>query len=403
MDEFLKLILTGERLQKLQRFNLLFRISGFAELLFAMPLLFTATSAVHAAVSIALGIMLIVFGIFNTVLSFRRTGLCNLLVKKQIFTDGLNADGESKARKTLAEKYAELYTGKGDTVIAVLGIIPVGIYLAASTLSVLVNTGVTSSAFIVPVLYVSATVTTIIIAFIPAVKDAKNKTVLYETADEEITLLKKSAGIDESLIAKQSYNARNTATRSQELFLCDPADRAELRRVASLAGRYALALGIVIVAAIVGLGLIGDNLDETFMAVSWSCLMAVVFFTWVAVAIRMDIRRRAIYNRNAAKLTDSETDDMRRYLQNEFVKLQRFGNIFFSLFCGFFSLLGFILGATSALQDPEISFIENVTGVTLAFFIMSAILSLIVWTGFYGAYRKKVKPVEIQLSNMKDD
>ena len=403
MDEFLKLILTGERLSKLKRFNLRGMLLGVAETACALPFLFIATPSVHAAASIILGILVVVFGLVNTVHSAFRTKLYKSLIDEQIFSDGMNTDEESKARKALAEKYSALYTGKRATVFAMLGIIPVILYAAAAVISALINLKLTDITAAVPVLFVLSTVATVIIAFIPAVSEMKNRSALYAEADGEITVLKRSAGINEFEIVNQSYKAKDTATRSQELFLCDPADRAELRKIASRAGYSALGFGVITIAAMVVLGLMSEKLSGEEMVVSSSCFITVLFFAWVAVAVFWDIRRRVIYKRNALKLTDGEADELRKYLQNEFMKLQRTGNILFSLFCGISTLTGFILGLIGAINDPEVSLFENVTGMTFAFLMISAIVAAIIWTIIYAFYRKKVKPVEMRLDNMRDN
>ena len=403
MDEFLKLILTGERLRKQKRFNMLFIITALAETFLALPVLFIATPSVHAAASIVLGVLVLVFGFFNNLLSFRRSRLYGELVSEQIFADEPNADEESTARKALAEKYAAIHPVGGGKLSAALNIISVGFYLAAAVLTALINSGVASSSFMVPVLFLLGAVFSIAAGVISSSKDAKNRTELYEKANEEIAILKRYAGLSEDKILKQSYNAANTATRSQELFLCDPEDRAELRRIARSTGFSVLALAVLFVAATVVLGLLGANFDNLFMSVCSSCILAGLFGIFIAVAIRTEIRRRAVYRRNAAKLTDGEADGMRRFLQDEFLKLQRRGNIFFSLFCGIATLAGFILGVIGAVSDPEVSFIENVTGLTFVYFFASAILATVIWTVFYLVYRKKVKPVEFKLSNMRDE
>lgn len=403
MDEFLKLILTGERLQRLKRLELLYRISALAQLVLALPLLFTSSPDVPAAVSVTLGILLMVSGGLNTVLSFRLSVQRDVSVNEQSFADSLEVTEEGKARTALAVKYAKLYSRNGRKIFIFLGIIPVIIYLAASILTVLINLKILTYSVAVPVLYVLATISTVIIAFIPAIKDAKNRAELYETASEEITLLKRSAGIAEEKICKQSFNAKNTATRSQELFLCDPADRAELRRIAKITGYVSIAIVIAILAALAIPELLISIGDEKIFLAAYSCLIASSFCIWVAIMIWADVRRRAVYKRNAGKLTESEPDKLRRYLQDEFVKLQRNGNIFFSLFCGIPTLTGFILGLIGAVNDPEASFLQNVAGCTMAFFFVSGIAALVIWTCIYAIYRKKVNPVEMQLDNTRNN
>lgn len=402
MEEFLNLILTGERLQRFKRFNLLFKAAAVAQSLFAFPLLFTASSSVHAAVSAVFGTLLTVCGVFCAVLSFQRAGLCKSLLGEQTAADGATCDEVGAARKKLAEKYAELNTGKNGAAVAALRLLPVAVYLAAAVLSVLVNLGIAGHSYLVPVLYVVATICTVVIALIPAAEEGRNRAALYGACDEEIALLKRNAGFADSLIAKQSYNAKNTATRSQELFLCDPADRAELRKLARAAGYSELALAVILVAVISAMGFMSEHFDEKFLAVSSACLIVGVLVLWIAVAVRTEVRRRAIYRRNAAKLSDSEPDRLRRSLQNEFVRLQRGGNIFFSLFCGIPTVVGFILGAASAVNDPELSFIENASGTAFVFFLISAVAALIIWIVIYALYRNKVKPVEMQLDTMRD-
>lgn len=398
MDEFLKLILTGERLQKLKRFNLCNTISVFAEIVCALSLLFLATPSVHASVSILSGVLILFFGGLSTAFNVKLAKLSNTLVNEQIFADANDNCDESEARKSLAGKYTALYAGKSKA-FAYLGIIPVIAYTIASIVSVLINLNVTDASYVVPVLFVLSTASAIVIAIVPAVKNSNDRTRLYETADKEITFLKRHAGLDDDKIRKQAYGAKNTATHPQELFLCDSADRDELRKIFSQSGYCSLAFGIALICVISVLGLTG-GFDGTFMAVSMSCLMLVTLIAWIALGVWMDLRRRVVYKRNALKLTDSEADVIRKYLQNEFIKFQRNGNIFFSLFCGIPALTGVILGAVGAVKDPEVSFVENVLGLTVVFFLISAVFAIIIWAVIYAFYRKKVKPAEMKLKEM---
>ena len=93
---------------------------------------------------------------------------------------------------------------------------------------------------------------------------------------------------------------------------------------------------------------------------------------------------------------------MRRFLQSEFIKLQQRGNLLFLILCGLSTLTGIILGTIGAIKDPELSFVENVLGMGTAFFFLSAIAATVIWTVIYCVYRNKVKPVEMQLSNMRE-
>ncbi|MDE6356189.1 MAG: hypothetical protein K2L67_02995 [Clostridia bacterium] len=401
MDEFLKLILTGGRLQSYKKFNRLCGIAAAAQLVFALPLIFL-TANVHAAVPATLGVLIIVAGIATAVLSVKRKPYFNALAAEQIAAE--NADGElSSARKRLAEKFLTLYGKPQNAVVAVLAVIPTAISAVAAVLSLFATRGNEGFALAVPALVAASVIFAVLPAFVPAANDFKRRAELYEQADEEITVLKKGAGFSQGLISKQSYAARNTATRSQELFLRDPADRAELKRIASASGKTAAVIAGVFLVVIITLGLLSERYGNTFMTVCSSCVAGTVFAVFIAAAIWFDVKRRAIYRRNEKKLTNSEADGMRRFLQSEFMKFQRRGNLLFSLLCGLSTLTGIILGAIGAIKDPELSFVENVLGMGTAFLLLSAIAACVIWTIFYCVYRSKVKPVEMQLAGTSEN
>lgn len=400
MDEFLKLFLTGVRLQSYKKFNRLCGIAAAAQLLFTFPLIFF-TANVHAAIPAILGILIVAAGIAIAVLSAKKQTYFTALAAEQITAESAESE-QSAARKSLAEKFLTLYGKPKNVILAVLTVIPTAISAVAAVLSLFVTYGNESLVLAVPALFAASIFFTVIAAAVPAANDSKLRAALYEEADEEITVLKRGAGFSQGLISKQSYAARNTATRSQELFLRDPADRAELRRIASAMGWGGLALTITLAAVIFVLGLLSDNYDNTFMTVCSFCVIAAMLAVVIAVAVWTEIRRRAIYKRNEKKLTDSETDNMRRFLQSEFIKLQRRGNLLFLILCGLSTLTGVILGTIGAIKDPELSFVENVLGMGTAFFFLSAIAATVIWTVIYCVYRNKVKPVEMQLGNMRE-
>ncbi len=398
MDEFLRLILTGVRLQRLKRTELLLRISAAAQLLFSLPLIFLSGLTVPAAVPATLGVLIIISGILNAVLSFKFSVMKKSLTAEQISADAACADNTAVARKKLADEYLKAYAGLNGAFAAAISLIPSAVYAAAAVLSFVASLQNAEASPAVPVLFMVATVISMLTAFIPAAIETKKRTALYEKANAEITELKKCAGLNDSVIAKQSYNARNTATRSQELFLCDPADRAELRRIYTVSCRCGIALFAAFAAAIIVMSAISANLDESFITLCSSCIAATAFVIWIILAVWAEIRRRTVYKRNAAKLTDSETDKMRRFLQDELMIFQHRGNLLFSIFCGVSALVGFVLGIIGAVKDPEVSLILNAAEMSVVFFMMSGVIALVIWTFFYSAYRKRVKPVEIRLS-----
>ena len=83
MDEFLKLFLTGGRLQSYKKFNRLCGIAAAAQLLFTFPLIFF-TANVHAAVPATLGILIVAAGIAIAVLSAKKQPYFTALAAEQI-------------------------------------------------------------------------------------------------------------------------------------------------------------------------------------------------------------------------------------------------------------------------------------------------------------------------------
>lgn len=397
MYEFLALILTGTRIQRLKRFNLIIMILAILEVAVAVSLLFVSHS-VHIAVPTVMGVLLVVISIINTAASVKRSSFTNGLIAEQLQSDGLASDELTCARKSLAEKYLTVNT-KQKGIYSVILNSPVIFYILSAVFSVLCATGTIESAIIVPILFALGTVSGLVLGVFAASFDNRHRTALYEQADGEIKILKRYAGIDERDIQKQSYTARNTATRTQELFLHDPADRAALRKIANKVAVITVVLLLIYVALINAIAA-AESLEVTYITVGASCITATLFAVWTCTVIWAEIRKRAIYRHNEASFSDSEADSMRRFLQNEFVKLQRRGNIFFSAFCGTATLIGIIFGLTGAIDDPEVSLAVNTLSAGVAFFLMSAIVALIIWAIAYAVYRKKVKPVELRLSNM---
>ena len=105
---------------------------------------------------------------------------------------------------------------------------------------------------------------------------------------------------------------------------------------------------------------------------------------------------------NERSFTESEQDELRRSLQNTYLRLQRRGNMIF-LSAIVFAVVGAIAMTAVGYGLGEVdtaSLWENFAGTAFLLLLVFAVAAFVIWVIMYAMYRRRVSPVEKRLSEM---
>ncbi len=407
MDEFLNLYLTGRRADDLKKFRRFRTVIGLVGALFAVaPVFFNLFGVVNAPLYIVFAVLGFLLESAATVLSFVQKKYVDALVELE------NAAIEIEMRGEERENYRKLYAawretfGKRDgrqTISAVLTVLGFAILATAVLLSAFLEL----PEYILPLACIVAAIVTATPSVLQVTGEGRARTRLYELAGREIDEIKRTKlGVSEQKIRAESENARGFSMLPVPvtMFLKEDTEREEFRMVNKRSGMLSFFLGLILgVAVIVGVILGAQELDPV---ISWTVAL-VIFVLWgivfFALLLPLEAKKKAIYKRNADKLTDSKADELRRSLQAAWIAQQRRGNIMFLCFLLAPLLIGVVYGIIGYVMYREQFLIVAIGSSFLAFLFPAAVVSFVIWTIMYAVYRKRVRPLEAELQKILEE
>lgn len=178
-------------------------------------------------------------------------------------------------------------------------------------------------------------------------------------------------------------------------FLVDPKDKNAINTLYERQTKITLGFFTGFIVCDVAAGMITTNVAVTeglFTAVTLA-VFAVFLIFYAAVAILFDKRRREIVRGNECKLTGSETDEVRLFLQKQYYSYHRTGNLVF----GGFAVAGLIAGIVIAALCTDYSAASPAADfftVTAAIALPCSATAFIPWVVIYVRYRRRTKPYE---------
>lgn len=110
----------------------------------------------------------------------------------------------------------------------------------------------------------------------------------------------------------------------------------------------------------------------------------------------------ALWKANERSFTESEQDELRKDLQNAYLRLQRRGNMIF-LSAIVLAVVGAIVMTAVGYGLGEVdtaSLWENFAGTAFLLLLVFAVAAFVIWVIMYAMYRRRVSPVEKRLSEM---
>ena len=105
---------------------------------------------------------------------------------------------------------------------------------------------------------------------------------------------------------------------------------------------------------------------------------------------------------NERSFTESEQDELRKDLQNAYLRLQRRGNLLFLSAIALAVIGAIVLTAVGyALGEVDTASLwENFAGTAFLLLLVSAVAAFVIWVIVYACYRRRVSPVEKRLGEM---
>lgn len=403
MDEFIKLFLTGKRAENMARFRAVMNLFGAVGMVLALvPVILTFVkeepSLPLIAAFSAIGVL---FGAAGVIFRQYQTAYVRGLAQLQ------NAANEIELRGDERERCARLYAaftktlGKRNSFGTLSAALSLFGYLALTAVAVL------SAIYSVPQAVMLAAcavygLAMVVTTVLQVTTDGRARTAFYECAEREIEEIKRDRfGMSEIRIASESENARaySAVPLSVVMFLKEDAERAEFQWVAKRSGVAAFLIGLAIGAALF-LACFGDLWKKLGPALSWTlagAFFALLFAVFFTLLFPLERRKKEIYRRNFEKLSDGETDALRKQLQAAWIRLQKSGNVMFSIALMAPILVGTVLGVIGYFTVEGMVLAESIGGCIMCLLIPAAILSVVVWIVMFAVYRRRVRPTEICL------
>ena len=132
------------------------------------------------------------------------------------------------------------------------------------------------------------------------------------------------------------------------------------------------------------------------------CIFAALVLFLIVRMVQLQRRINALWKMNERSFTESEIDELRRSLQNAYLRLQRRGNLLF-LSAIALAVIGAIVLTAVGYGLGEVdtaSLWENFAGTAFLLLLVSAVAAFVIWVIMYAMYRRRVSPVEKRLSEM---
>lgn len=135
------------------------------------------------------------------------------------------------------------------------------------------------------------------------------------------------------------------------------------------------------------------------------CVAAVLIVVFIAWAVRQNRRMESIWQMNAVTFDDTRAGELRRQLQEAYVRLQRRGNALF-LAALVIALVGAAVLTAVGCAIGEVTAAdlwENVSGTAFILLLLFGIAACIVWAILYAVYRRRAAPAEKALAELEQE
>lgn len=146
----------------------------------------------------------------------------------------------------------------------------------------------------------------------------------------------------------------------------------------------------------------GLNDMAPMAALVLGCIFAALVLFLIVRMVQLQRRINALWKANERSFTESEQDELRKDLQNGYLRLQRRGNMIF--------LSAIVLAVVGAIamtavgyglgEVDAVSLWENFAGTAFLLLLVFAVAAFVIWVIMYAMYRRRVSPVEKRLSEM---
>lgn len=132
------------------------------------------------------------------------------------------------------------------------------------------------------------------------------------------------------------------------------------------------------------------------------CIFAALVLFLIVRMVQLQRRINALWKANERSFTESEIDELRRSLQNAYLRLQRRGNLLF-LSAIALAVIGAIVLTAVGYGLGEVdaaSLWENFAGTAFLLLLVFAVAAFVIWAVVYAMCRRRVAPMEKRLSEM---
>ena len=402
MEEFIRLYLTGKRAEGIAKFRRARMIFGIVGAVLALVPVFFTIVMKNLPLTVAFSVLGLLFSAADVGLRAYEAAYLRALVELQSAANALELRGEARTRSETLYAAWEKTLGRRDPFwmasTALTGLSCVLLAVAA-----IVCAACSLPSYILLIACLAFGVLTGTASFLHTLSEGRARAALYEAAEQEIAELKREQlGLSEKKIAAEAENARGFSQLplSVALFLKDDVEKEEFCVINHRSSIIGLSVGFALGVAIVLPMLLGDLWNRLGSTVSWLLAGSVlVTATGVlfALLLPLEAKKNEIYRRNGDKLGSGEADDLRRKLQEAWIRSQRRGNIMFLVFLVGSVLGGLILGLVGYFTGAGDVLADCIGSSIMALLIPAAIVSLVIWMIMFACYRRKVRPVEALL------
>lgn len=132
------------------------------------------------------------------------------------------------------------------------------------------------------------------------------------------------------------------------------------------------------------------------------CIFAALVLFLIVRMVQLQRRINALWKANERSFTESEIDELRRSLQNAYLRLQRRGNLLFLSAIALAVIGAIVLTAVGyALGEVDAASLwENFAGTAFLLLLVFAVAAFVIWAVVYAMCRRRVAPMEKRLSEM---
>lgn len=146
----------------------------------------------------------------------------------------------------------------------------------------------------------------------------------------------------------------------------------------------------------------GLNDMAPMAALVLGCIFAALVLFLIVRMVQLQRRINALWKANERSFTESEIDELRRSLQNAYLRLQRRGNLLFLSAIALAVVGAIVLTAVGyALGEVDAASLwENFAGTAFLLLLVFAVAAFVIWAVVYAMCRRRVAPMEKSLSEM---